>query len=399
MAIIKPFEGITYNLEKVLLKQVISPVEKISEKDLIAEYSSKSDYNISNLMLENKHNNFNENSLRYKQWKKENVLLKANEHAFYLYEQEFTYNDKTFIRTGLVCLKKINLNENNCFTYDKESKNFNKNLDFIKSTKTNFTQILGLFKDTNKKFKPIFSNIKKNMPILSTIDDQQIKNTLWIVDDEETIKFIQDEMRDKNILIADGYETYQAAVEYCKYMRDKNNDLEDDLRPYDFVMITLFDILSDGIKLFNYSRVLEIKEDFDTNDFMYKLENYFEIIKITPDDNKEHYGIIMNIKSEEFALIVLDEILEKLHPTLRKLDSYVLHKIILEDILSLYKGKFNFKLAQLDEIKDYENQITFKLIKDAKKSVIDLFEQKNPLLGACIYTYPKLQSGLIINDL
>jgi uncharacterized protein (DUF1015 family) len=397
LAIVKPFKGVTYNLEKVLLKQVISPNIDLDDKKNIEKFASKTTYNISNLLLSD--SDFDNSFHMYKQWKKEKILLKEQEHIFYLYEQEFELDGRILSRTGFVGLNKIDLDYDDILI-DESFETDNQNLELVKSIKSNINQIVGLYKDNEESLESLFSKVKKTMPVLSAVDDSGIKNTIWLIDEKEDINFIENQMKDKKVLIADGFETYKTAIRYCKYMREKNEDEELDIKPYDFIMTTFFNIIDSGVKVYNLARVLKYENSFNLKEFMENLNRYFRVKKLSDDDEKDIYPIIMYLKEEEYGLIVEDEFLEKLHPANRKLISFVLHKIIINEILKDKYGNFTFYLAPIEDINfQEEDQLVFSITVNAKESVLDIFEQSTSIYTTCVYTYPKLQSGLIINEL
>jgi len=76
MAIIKPFKGIRYNLEKAVLKQVIAPpYDIISEKNR-ESLEVKSPYNIVKLILPQGEDKYRQAKKTLDAWISNNILIK-----------------------------------------------------------------------------------------------------------------------------------------------------------------------------------------------------------------------------------------------------------------------------------------------------------------------------------
>lgn len=403
MTIVRPFKGVTYNLEKVLLKQVISPPLCLLDKDLNDSFASKSFYNISNLLASADEDKCANVAIKYKQWKNEKVLVKELEPVLYLYEQQFTLNEELLTRTGFVGLKKLKLKDDTSVA-DIELSDLDlvENFELMKATKSNFNQVLGLYLDNSKRLDNLFADVKKNMPVLSTVDDSGTKNTIWLIKDDETIEIIINFMKDQNILIADSCNSYRTSLKYCKYMRELNNTTSEDIKSYDFAMVTFVNLLDEGTKIFNKARVVTVSDYFDKTDFLNRLKEKFKIIKLDDMPGDHAYSLQMTLLGEEFGLVIEDEVFEKLHPIHRKIDAYVLHKVLIDGVLGIGGDNVEYKLDYIEcesVLKNIDDKIVFKISKKAKETVLDVFEYGSSMFGTLVYSYPALQSGLLINEL
>jgi len=65
MAIVKPFKGVRYNLEKVKYDDVIAPPYDVISDSLLEELYGKSDYNIVRIDFGKKFNDDSEENNRY----------------------------------------------------------------------------------------------------------------------------------------------------------------------------------------------------------------------------------------------------------------------------------------------------------------------------------------------
>lgn len=402
MAIVKPFKGVTYNLEKVLLKKVISPpLGWLTENDQ-HQYMEKSFYNVAHLFDLKRASGDIDVSQMYSQWKQETVLIKEPLPVFYLCEQQYTIGDETYTRTGFTGLVKLTGDEGHFTPFVNDySMKVDEHFELMKAAKANMNQVLGLYHDGNKKLENLFTDIKKNMPVLSAVDDSGCKNTIWIIESEETIQLIESYMKDKNVLITEGCDSYRSSLKYCEYMRKQHHNTAEDLKAYDFAMMTFFNLHDEGTKVFNSVRKIEVDEKFDQSGFMEKLKEKFEVL---PSDGSigEDFSLIMTFFGETYGLVIEDEILEKLHPVYRRFDAYVLHQIVLEDILKVCDEDAGVQLTFVDETDEAsmsDSCILFEIQKDAKQTVLEISEYGSLMLGRSVYSVPKLQSGLLMNEI
>ena len=107
MAIIKPFRGVRFNLEKVLLKQVIAPPYDVISPDEREALAGRSVYNIVNIDLPEGEEKYQKAAQLYQTWRSEEILKKDAEPAIYLYEQEYEYDGRSYVRTGFVGLLRL----------------------------------------------------------------------------------------------------------------------------------------------------------------------------------------------------------------------------------------------------------------------------------------------------
>jgi len=96
MAEIQPFRGLRYNKEKINLEEVITePYDRIPPP-LQEEYYQRSTYNVVRIILgkddDPEHpekNKYRRANIYLDEWQNEGILIKEDQKALYLYEQEF----------------------------------------------------------------------------------------------------------------------------------------------------------------------------------------------------------------------------------------------------------------------------------------------------------------------
>jgi uncharacterized protein (DUF1015 family) len=418
VAIVKPFMGVRYNLEKVLLKQVIAPPYDVISDEMKETLKSRCGVNIVRLDLpDGGADKYINASKLYESWCEDGTLLKDKNQGYYLYEQIYTFGGKEYVRTGFVGLLKLEeLGKGSVFPHEKTLSGPKKDrFELMKACETNFSQIFGLYMDKENRLAAAFTNAKKNMPVASAVDDEGVKNTIWHITDEKVIDDIESFMRDKAIYIADGHHRYETALDYKKFRREENGDLEGNVKPYDFVMMMFVNFYDEGLKIFPTHRVVEIPEGFDFGKFIEKAGKSFEIREIESledgekfvNENGEARNFLIYDGSRFFGLTLRDEVLETLHPIYRKVDTFLVQETLIKPCMGLSDEQILRKegiyflqtMEQINALMAKKPAMAFMLKGVDIEIVREISESGLVMPQKSTYFYPKLQTGLVINDL
>lgn len=415
MVTVKPFRGVRYNLEKALLKNVVSPPYDVISEEEKEAYKTKSPYNVVKLILPEGEEKYVNASKIYNQWKSERVLIKDETPSYYVYEQEYQYEGKKYVRTGFIGLLKLEkFGTGKVFPHEKTLAGPKKDrFELMKACKANFSQIFGLYMDKENELEKVFSNAKKDMPVASAVDDEGVKNTLWIIQEQDIVDKISRFMSNKSIFIADGHHRYETALNLRDFFRKQNNDSPDEVRPYDFVMMMFVNFYDEGLKIFPTHRVVDLDESSDENGLLKKLKNYFDMEMLEESNYRNflkrdnHCNIVMLMDDKYYGLSVKDDNYEKLHPIYRKVDTYILQELIFKGVLGISEER----LLNKEGISFVQSEEEVKKIVRKKKAVgfimngipIDVVreisESGNVMPQKSTYFYPKLQTGLVFNDI
>ena len=222
MAIVRPFRGVRYDTEQVLLKNVITPPYDVITPEMRAAYAAKSPYNVVLIDLPvGDDDRYAVAGNLYRKWKDAGILIKGQDKSFYLYEQVYEYGGKTYVRSGFVgALKLSEFGKGQVFPHEKTLSGPKADrYELMKASKANFSQIFGLYQDNENRLSVLFNDVKKAMPSASAIDETVVKHSVWTISDENSITKIESFMRDKAIYIADGHHRYETALKYRDDMR------------------------------------------------------------------------------------------------------------------------------------------------------------------------------------
>ncbi|WP_415238641.1 DUF1015 domain-containing protein [Seleniivibrio woodruffii] len=415
MSIVRPFAGVRYNLEEVLLKSVVAPPYDVISPEMKQELKDKSPYNVVTLDLpDGADDKYANAAALYKEYLDNKILVKDQKPGFYVYEQVYSYGGKEYVRTGFVGLLKIEeLGKGSVYPHEKTLSGPKKDrFELMKACKTNFSQIFGLYMDKDNRMNLVFNEAKKDMPTASAMDDDGVKNTIWSVQNENTVRMIEEFMKDKAIYIADGHHRYETALNYRDYAREQNADMEKEEKPYDYVMMMFVNFYDEGLKIFPTHRVLEVDSSFSFEAFKEKLRFDFTIEKLADaaaadayvNDASGERTMAIYYDNTYYGIKANDEVIENLAQVYRKVDTYLLQEGIMKKFLNVSDERLLKKegvyfvqtLEQIEKLAADKKAVGFILKGVDIEIVREISESGMVMPQKSTYFYPKLQTGLVI---
>jgi uncharacterized protein (DUF1015 family) len=411
MALIKPFRGIRYNLEKAVLKQVISPPYDIISDKMRDTLEIKSPYNIVKLILPQGEDKYKHAKKVLDNWIKDGILLEDSKPCFYLYEQEYVFGNQKYNRTGFIGLVKLEeLGKGSILPHEKTlSTPIEDRFNLLQEVKSNLSQVFSMYMDQEKKLERLFNYIKKSIPSASALDDEGVKNSIWLITDEKDIQYLVDFMKNKKLYIADGHHRYSTALAYRNIRRSEEGVSENELRDYDYIMMMMVNFYDDGLKVFPTHRIINIGDGFNEKEFFKCINKNFDIVEDIKDiqsflSDSTVIRFILYIGEKCSGLVLKDESLEKLHPVYRKVNTYVLHELILKNCLNyneneLSKGHKITYVHTVEEVHNATNKfktMAFILPPVDLNIIREIAENNLYMPQKSTYFYPKLASGLVI---
>jgi uncharacterized protein (DUF1015 family) len=414
MAIVRPFKAVHYNTESVLLKQVLAPPYDVITPELRETLAGRSQYNVVNIDLPIGDDKYASAARVYETWLAEGVLTQDVEPAFYLYEQEYDYDGKHYLRTGFIGLLKLEpLSEGVVFPHEKTLSGPKQDrLELMTATKANFSSVFGLYTDPAENLKTLFNRFRQNMPAESAVDDDAVKHSIWVIKDKDAIQQMVSFMKDKAVYIADGHHRYETALTYQNLQRKKQGD-NFDMLPCDHIMMTFVNCYDPGLLILPTHRVVDEPAGFAEDKFWEALTFKGTVKRLETLEQAELFladrgntGTMVIITKTRIAGLYLDqEVIESLNPFYREINTYLLQKEIFESILGmteeqiLAKEGIYFYQSPNDVITHIERQGGVGVLLNSVNidTVIKLSENKLVMPQKSTFFYPKLATGLLFN--
>ncbi len=419
---IKPLNAIVYNQNKVDIKDVIAPPYDVIDEKYRDELYTRSPYNITRLILSKAENPYSDACESFNNWLKGEILVKCEKPVIFYLIQKYNLNGKEVIRKGFIARNRVeDFSSKNILPHEftmsgpKEDR-----LKLTKACQANFSQIFMVYSDPEKQIEKAVD--LSGMPFIDVTDDNGVENIVYKIEDEKTIQLIEDVLKDKTLLIADGHHRYETALNYRNFVGKNAGEA-------DFVM-SYFTNMDDDLLIYPTHRIItrwvepyvlleKVKKYFDIKDYTFtginKTEVKKEFLNAIEKSAKEQISMGLYMKNvNKFYLLTLREdvssILDEydVPDVLKDLDLTVLHKVILtkelgftEDEQMSQNGIKYIKVENeaFDMIDMGKAEASFIMAYPKISDIKRISQAGYRMPQKSTYFYPKLLSGIVINPL
>ncbi len=318
-----PFPGYRPSLkdgEKI--DERVSPPYDVIGDDYLKELQSHP-HNVTRLTLMPVDKRYKESRKELDAWIADGSLMKDDD-SFYLYRQTFDDHGVTKVRTGFVGKLKLEKYEEGHIIPHEET--FSKvkadRLNLLRDMETHLESIFGIFQGFSEGLN---GRIEKSlMPLYDLTDDTGVRHQYFRIVDKDVIADITKELKDQNMLIADGHHRYETALNYSL------ENPGDELKSY--VLATLVPADDKGLVIWPTHRLVKSDEISDKN-VIAKVQKSMVTKEVDSADammaELKDWQIGMMFRSGRYILAKYET--EKEDP-MWKLDTYVLQELILKGI-------------------------------------------------------------------
>ena len=412
MAEIKPFRALRYTEKAGDIANNVCPPYDVVNDEAYAELCKRSEYNFIRLERVEGEDGYARSAALLKKLIANGVMKKDEKPGYYIYEEEFVYEDKTYVFDGLVCL---------CRTYDYAdnvvkpheetlSKAKKDRFELMKATFCNFSSVYSLFEDRNGYIQNIMNVWREDVkPLYDFVSSDGIKQRLWKIEDGVICAAITGFFEPKQLFIADGHHRFETAGAFNKYCTENGIDCDSG-----YIMMTLVDMASTGLVVLPTHRVI-VNMDIDIPAFLKKAEEYFEItdidktsdIKQTLASSSDKHAFVMYAKGGGARLLVLKEAVDVGDTAVSGLDVSVLHDLLLEKILKIdrenLKNQKNLVYTRdiaeaVEAVDSGASPAAFILNPTKVEQIRAVASEGGKMPQKSTYFYPKLIAGLTVNQ-
>ena len=441
MAVITPFKGLLYNPNKIKnISDVVAPPFDIITSKEQENLHNRHPHNMVWLTLghirtgdSDTDNRYTRSGNQLKAWLVDQVLKQDQTPALYLTTHEFSIENNSFTRFGLIVLVRLEPFEKGIvLPHEKTFSNVkSERLKLMKTTATNLSPIFSLYSDPEQKvIHHLLDGAAGKAADIDFSDDAGHRHRLWRITDPGVHTPVIAAMRDKRLFIADGHHRYETALRYREWVM-QNSAGFNETHPANYVMMYLCSMEDDGLVILPAHRLLHSVPAASREALMSKAADYFDIITIPYQGSgrdkaraeflatlKAHasqncIGVYIKDLPDLHLLLLKPNVMEKLfgdelEPSLRNIDVTVLTRLIFMKLLK-------FDNARLDN----ENMIAYTSIAEEALRTIDSGEHDlafilNPtridqvrqiaeagliMPRKATYFYPKVITGQVLNRL
>jgi len=361
MAELIPFKALRYDPDQVKLEDVLTqPYDKITP-EMQSKYYEKSTHNLVRIILgkagETDTDNFNvyTRAAEYlHDWRSDGILKQDPEPGIYAYSQTFTVPGTRDLqeRRGLIGLGRLHdYAEGVVHRHEQTlSKPRADRLNLLRATRTHFGQIFMLYSDPSHEIEALLKSRMDEDPDISLLDEYETLHRVWRIHDPALIQAVQQKMRDKKLLIADGHHRYETALAYRNECRAETGS-SDPNAPHEFVMMTLIPMESRGLVILPTHRIVHGLLDFDRERMLEVAAEFFDIDRIDLRTESRSATTLLGQAGENGTAFVavtrqgpylmrakqaaIQHALRDVPALQRELDVVQLHRVLLERVLGI----------------------------------------------------------------
>jgi uncharacterized protein (DUF1015 family) len=336
---------------------------------------------------------------KYQDFKNEAVFLEDEKKAFFLYEIQT--KNQSF--TGIVCGTSIEDYKNNIIKKHEDTLQYRVELfkDYLHQTGFNTEPVLITYPD-HLEINLWISEKKKEHPIYNFSTTNKEKHTLWRVDTEAEINWLQQQFETiPELYIADGHHRSASA----ELLYDQEKHLGNQKLNY----FMSFLIAESNVKIYEFNRIIRDLNGHSKEDFLEKLTEHF-ILKpkeqeLWKPQSKFEFG--MYLDGNFYALFYKQE--TKNPSILENLDAQILYDKVLQPILGIEDLRNDERIEYIpgkqsiltikELVDEGEFEVGFMLFPSDISEIKALANNNLIMPPKSTYIEPKFRSGLMVYEL
>jgi uncharacterized protein (DUF1015 family) len=427
---VSSFQGIRYN-QRIAgdLARVLCPPYDVIALEQRKFYYGKSDYNAIRLespaeSLEPTDDSYQRAAITFQQWLRKGILQLDGVSSFYLHDHRFEYSGEKKVRRGLIARVKLEPWGSGIYPHEETfSKAKSDRLQLMRACRANFSPLLSLYHDSERKIASMLSEASRAKPMIETSvlslsmgggqDDGGETHALWAITDPEIKRELSQFLSSQPLYIADGHHRYETALTYQQERAEEQSLTGKGA--FQYVMMELVDFSDPGLVVLPLHRLVRGITPSILGGLGDQLRDFFilESVPLKACDCQLPADSCLGILGlQPGSLVVLerrqDISLEAMMPgnrsqAYREFDVSILNHIILDKILS---GAKDLEVAHTVDLKEASQQIkkrkyqlAFLLNPPKPEMVKAVANAQDRMPSKSTYFYPKLPAGLIINPL
>lgn len=388
--------------ERDKLKDVVSPpYDVISSEE--KERLKQNKFNITHIILPE---TYKKAAIIQNEWVRDKILINSKKKSMYIYGIEFTVNDnpKIIKRYGIVALLKLTefFTGGDVHPHEMTFPKYTEDrFKLISETDSNYSPIFTIY-DGKDFAKNIINKHIKDEPFLKTIDTDGFTHKVWVIENTDDIKYLQDKFAKTPVIIADGHHRYKTGIKRrheggCNY-----------------IMAMFIDFNDPGLKIYTSYRMIKTMPFNGMEEVINKMKVFFDINEIdtfndlidtiNKEKTKRAFGLAYDNRYVVFSIDnsvkTEDHINESYSKEWRNLPVPILHYIIFDKYLNIPKEQIVFKknLAGIKKLfKEKQFDAVFMVSNTNLEEIKRITELGEIMPQKSTYFFPKPLSGLLIH--
>lgn len=442
MAIVAPFRGLFYNLAKVgNLTEVVTPPYDVIRPAEREAFAARHPYNMVNLILpqaapgdDRLNNRYTRAGALFRQWEKDQVLVRDSGPAYYYWETEFQHAGRVFTRGGLAALVRLESLSGGGIKPHEQTFSAAKadRLELFKASQANFSPIFSLFPDPGDRVMDRLKGARPDAPLMAFEDTLGYVQRLYRITEAGALTGVHRAFLEMPLFIADGHHRYETSLNFQKLMKERYPQASPEA-PFNYTLMYLSNMFDPDLVILMAHRLLggpRLKQ-MEESWVMGRLKEYFEIVALpAAHEFGEAYEdflqqTLAEVPAGETAFVVLGfgrkawrlimrpgvrqkVLARQMHPALAQLDVAVLNYLIFEKLLGLdaqaqddqetckYTSKMSEAVAAVNR---GEARLAFLLNPTRIEQVQEVATAGLIMPRKSTYFYPKVMTGMILSPI
>ncbi len=404
---IRPFPGVFYRVPEGDLQKVLAPPYDVIPPAYQDELYARDPRNIVRVVLNREPGDagYAEVGQTYARWLAEGVLSPDPEPALYLLEQTFRIEGQSLQRFGLLARVRAEDPEKGVILPHEHTRKAAKEDRWrvLNATRANFSPIFMMFPDAAGRFVAATEAATKASPALRYTDDGGVEHRLWRLPAGPATATFVTLLGNTKAYIADGHHRYATALRYRDAKGPDGAWTLGYFTPMEapgLVIQPYHRILSEGPTLAQAKAALagkfllaDARDVASAAAVVARSTRTYAFALAWPEGG----ALVAEALPEGEALFAADT-----PPSLRALDTYFLHQVVLRPLLGVPDEAVSYvhSLAEAEEaVEKKACRLAVLLRGTPARQIVDVAEAKESMPAKSTFFYPKLPSGLVIHPL
>lgn len=341
---------------------------------------------------------------RYLEFKENGVFISDEKPSFYIYQT--TQGGEVFC--GIIAATSVEDYETGLIKKHEGTIESREILfeNYLKETGFNAEPVLLTYK-SNLEIEKIIDSIKEHRPEYEFTTTDKIYHQLWLVQEEDKIKTIEQQFLKLNALyIADGHHRTASSALLARNLATENEN-HTGKEPYNFFMSYL--IPETDLKISEFNRFVKDLNGLTKESFLLKLDEHFRVEnkgqQFYIPTKKHHFSMYLD---GEFYSLYLRKTHYDFHNAIELLDAQILYDNILNPILDIKdinkSNRIGYAHTKKDSLSiktlvdDGTYAVGFGMIPVNIREMRAVADQHLKMPPKTTYIEPKLRSGLTLYE-
>jgi uncharacterized protein (DUF1015 family) len=402
---IQPFSGILYR--NVELEKVLAPPYDVIPPAYQDELYARHPKNIVRVILNRTSGEagYTEAGATFKAWQGDGTLAADPEPGLYVLEQRFEWEERPYARTGLLARFRAEDPERGVVLPHEQTRKGPKEDRWrvLLATRANFSPIFLMLPDPGGRFSGLLGTALAGAVAAEFADDGGVAHRLFRVTEESAVRGFQETLAATKAYIADGHHRYATALRY-----------RDEVGPEGAWTLGYFTPMeAPGLLVLPYHRIVSagpsLEEARRALLGKFLVSEVGDATQAARDAGQSTMPYAFGLAWPEGGALVAEALpeVEDLFeagaaPSLRALDAYFFHEVVLRKLLGVGDEAVSYvhSLREAEEaLANARCRLAALMRGTPVRHVVDVADARESMPAKSTFFHPKLPSGLVIHPL